>query len=122
MYEHRIRNYCTDMNQGKPIHDAVNNFIAADLIFSERLEREDLLIKEGRYILGSVEQFNRLSHLMNQYREKYGCELELPELPNLAALIYHLKNDRMAQAVMAAIIVRGRMAVIIKQAEAAVAG
>ena len=110
------------MNQGKPIQDAVNDLIAADLIFTERLEREDLLIKEGRYILGSVDQFNRLSQLLDQYREKYGCELKLPELPCLTALINHMENDRVMEAVIEAIIVRGKMAALIKQAETALAG
>ena len=104
------------MTQDELIHDTINNWIAAEFYFAERLD------KEGAYILGSVKQFNRLRRLMLQYHDEHGRGLELPELPSLTALINHLQGDRVAEAVVEAILVRGKMADLIKQAETALAG
>lgn len=110
------------MNQDQFIHDTINNLIAAELYFAEQLDREVFSIKEGAYILGSVKQFNRLRRLMLQYHDEHGHDLALHELPSLTTLIDHLQSDRVAEAVVEAILVRGKMAELIEQAETALAG
>ena len=82
------------MNKDQLTHDTINNVLAAELYFAERLDREVFSIKEGADILGSVKQFNRLRRLMLQYHDEHGRDLELPELPSLSTLIDHLQGDR----------------------------
>jgi hypothetical protein len=99
----------------EPFYDArkVLRFLCDDF------KRYALTSAEAKDIASSADQIIELSELAARYRESYGRDVELPELPCLAPLIDHLKGDRAPQAVAEAKRIKKKLAPIIRRARAA---